>query len=213
MNSTFLNIIYNCIPILFFHPDELYYPIPYDNPYNLTHPVYITTYTEFDKYYINYAMYYEYNNGKIFNIGGHIDDLEHITIELDNSYSPNRIYYGRHTSKEGKWYIMDQIERPWVYIALGSHGNYAKAGDHTYERYYGFGNDYTSDRGKVIDPTPVILDNISISYYFRQKEWLYSNRENQEGLDTFGWNILQFIQSIGSIMLFIVILHLLNYLK
>jgi hypothetical protein len=207
MNHTLLHIIYRCVPILFFHPDELYFPIPYNTHYHLTHPVYITTYSESNNYYINYAMYYAYNDGKILNIGHHADDLEHITIELDRDYFPNRIYYGRHTSREGQWYLMDGIHQPRVYIALGSHGNYAEAGDYQYERYYGFGDDYTSDRGKVIDPTPVILDNISISSYFRQKQWLYSNRENSEGLDTLGWNILQFIQSIGSLLIFSSAIH------
>ena len=112
-------------------------------------------------YEINYMLYFPYNAGGVFNIGSHEGDWEHITVRLDNRFKLQGVYYGNHRSHEGVWVPYSKVPlnangRIIAYCAKGSHGFWPSPGYHL--RIFGFGNDYTNDKG--IHWVPSVVDRI-----------------------------------------------------
>lgn len=112
-------------------------------------------------YEINYILYFPYNAGGIMSIGSHEGDWEHITVKLDTTYKLQGVYYGNHRSYEGVWLPYSKVPlnsdgRIIAYCAKGSHGFWPSPGYHL--RIFGFGNDYTNDKG--IRWVPSIINKI-----------------------------------------------------
>ena len=135
------------------------------------------------KYYkdyidIIYIFNYYYNNPyKFFGIyvgGEHQADLEHIRIRITNDnfynnnlpYKVNSIYYSAHSTDQGRWEKLKNIEwynnipngQPVIYVAKGSHANYPKPG--TWFRIFGFANDKTTKK-KAIKWMPYTVINLN----------------------------------------------------
>ncbi len=118
-----------------------------------------------NKKYLTYIFLYAYNGEyKILNIadaGYHPGDIEHMTIELDEKDEINRIFYGAHGKKDGRWVLKKDIEfendKPVAYVALSGHGLYPKLG--TVFRLGGIANDYLGEEikwePKVIEIYPI----------------------------------------------------------
>jgi len=125
---------------------------------------------EYYHYYIDiiYIFNYYYNNSYKFlymYVGGeHQADLEHIRIRItnDNYYNIEKpyevlsIYYSAHSTDQGRWEKIKNIEwykgiingQPIIYVAKGSHANYPHPG--TWHRIFGFANDKTSKKYAII---------------------------------------------------------------
>lgn len=128
----------------------------------LNTPVYVITFEQDDKLYIQYLFLYGFNApysiGGLFSEkstyfagwrGAHQADLEHMTLEFDkNSRTLLRIYFSAHGRYDGMWLDWEgrDIERegthPVIFISKGSHGVYPRAG--VYRRALGFANDITN---------------------------------------------------------------------
>jgi hypothetical protein len=129
---------------------------------NAEAPVYVNTFVAGGERIINYTTFFGADTGKvvlgIVRIGSHMSDIEHVTVVLDaKSNDLKKVYFSAHTSTEGVWVDAADLElnhgRIVVYVAAGSHGNYAKPG--TYIRFGGFGNDVADGWGKVWIPPDV----------------------------------------------------------
>lgn len=117
---------------------------------------------------INYCLFFHNNKGKVFSVGAHVADIEHVSVEIDiGTGDAIRYYFGRHGQEEGAWIEADDAEltktddgRVHVYCARGSHGFYHEGGQQTFSRFYGFGNDVvSSDEGRHLgDDTATVLD-------------------------------------------------------
>jgi len=84
-----------------------------------------------------YSYFYSYNYGPEVGgvrLGNHVGDWEYNMIRFINE-EPAFIYYSEHSS--GAAFNFSAVEknggRPVNYIAVGSHANYATAGEQTYE--------------------------------------------------------------------------------
>jgi hypothetical protein len=140
-----------------------------ETKFNPETPVYgfiIETETTIDLYYVTI---YTFNKGKnilgIAPTGDHEGDKEIIIVELkkndfrNDTERINRIYYGSHSTEDGKWVKPSDVEfinttHPVSYVAAGGHGNYNKPG--VVFRYGGLANDYVG-RHIQWDPKVVYL--------------------------------------------------------
>lgn len=97
-----------------------------------------------------YFTFYPYNRGKEkFNtvFGNHVGDWENVVVRLDGNLQPVAVFLSAHAGGQRiEWPdITKQETHPIVYAAKGSHGYYAKPGDHVYkETAVGDLVDYTS---------------------------------------------------------------------
>ncbi|KIV89820.1 hypothetical protein PV10_07191 [Exophiala mesophila] len=113
-----------------------------------------------------YFYFYTYNQGNwvldnpALEFGNHVGDWEHTMIRFQNSL-PQSVYYSQHST--GQAFSYSAVEkapdglRPVVYVARGSHANYAVPGphDHTIPGFnspVGPLKDHT-DRGVYWDPS------------------------------------------------------------
>jgi hypothetical protein len=128
-------------------------------------PVYVHKKEVGNKTLLTYTIFYAYNGSKnvlfFSKAGEHYGDLEHVTVEIDNdTLKINRMYFGAHTTKEGKWADVNKLTfengRPVVFIAINSHAMYYKNG--TIIRLYGLGNDETN-YGIKYDPPIEKIDS------------------------------------------------------
>lgn len=117
-------------------------------------------------------FFYSYNLGQtVFNIrfGNHIGDWEHSMIRFENGV-PRALFCSEHAG--GKAYLWsalekktvqhngssdhsseeEEVERPVIYSAVGSHAMYADAGKHPYVLPFGMLKDVT-DGGPLWDPS------------------------------------------------------------
>lgn len=138
-------------------------------------PVYVNYYTQNGMLYINYILFYILNMGKVgpLRIGNHAADVEHSVVELNPSdFAPQRLYNSAHGTEEGKWIAWNDVPkstpspgdlfiRPIVYVAKGGHGHYNKPGHVV--RFFGFGNDITSDKGPRLLGLPALIDGYDIT--------------------------------------------------
>ncbi|KAF2132333.1 hypothetical protein P153DRAFT_394487 [Dothidotthia symphoricarpi CBS 119687] len=110
-----------------------------------------------------YMYFYAYNYGgevlgwKALNFGNHVGDWEHTMVRFTNGL-PTAIWYSQHANGEAFTYAaVEKIGlRPVVYVASGSHANYAIPGIHSHvipnlNLPGGVLQDYT-DRGVMWDP-------------------------------------------------------------
>lgn len=97
--------------------------------------------------YIQYILFYAYNgstsilNGALY-LGAHEADIENVTATVVNGECT-----GWHLSHHGEESL---AQSGHVYVARGSHANYASPGAH--RRIYGCAYDMTSDRGVCWHP-------------------------------------------------------------
>ena len=122
-----------------------------------------------------YIFNYYYNNPYKFlgiYVGGeHQADLEHIRIRIINdqhydinNYRVQTIYYSAHSTGQGRWEKLQNIEwyndinngHPIIYVAKGSHANYPNPG--TWYRIFGFANDKTSKKDAIIWKPDTIIN-------------------------------------------------------
>ena len=130
-----------------------------------TVPVYLVTFTQNGKLYLQYLFLYAYNvpydvknllsiftdQKKALDIANmHEMDLEHMTLEFDPTTKKLlRLYYGSHGGTEGFWLTPNNPDIQWnghhpiAYVARGGHGIYPKKG--TYVRVLGMANDETGE--------------------------------------------------------------------
>ncbi len=126
-----------------------------DSEGNLTTPVYAIVVSGkvdgVDKIFIHYIFFYGYNGAyriapigfHIKDVGAHEADIEHVTVQVDETTKTiDRVYFSAH-SDEGGWHSDNAFEgtHPVIYVARGSHANYPKKG--IYVRIFGFANDVT----------------------------------------------------------------------
>lgn len=130
--------------------------------FNSKAPIYVRLYETTDAFYVNYILFFYYNYGKGNNqFGWHFSDAEHVTLRFlkaDVSL-PADVYFGRHGTHEGErkaytlctkdHYDGKESKRVRVYVANGSHGCYSEPGQRTTVRFFGIGNDETSDAGLI----------------------------------------------------------------
>ena len=116
-------------------------------------PVYTNTVKANGMTYINYSVFFGFNGFFIIPVlvenlcqGGHVADLEHVTLELDAKNNPTRMLYSRHGSAEIQWINWSDVPkengRPVVYIARQGHGMYQGAGEWVRPETVGFANDF-----------------------------------------------------------------------
>ncbi|KAF2862394.1 hypothetical protein K470DRAFT_280943 [Piedraia hortae CBS 480.64] len=87
--------------------------------------------TTIDAYYFTF---YSLDYGGIYlghNIGNHVGDWEHVMIRFVNA-TPTQVWLSQHANGEAFYYNTLEKEgvRPVVYIANGTHANYAVTGTH-----------------------------------------------------------------------------------
>ncbi|KAF9020305.1 hypothetical protein BDZ89DRAFT_958469 [Hymenopellis radicata] len=103
-----------------------------------------------------YFYFYSYNRGnKVLGIrfGNHVGDWEHTMVRFTDGV-PQTVYLSAHSG--GTSYTYDAIDklngRPKVYIATGTHANYATTGEQDYSLPFGLLHD-TTDEGALWDVT------------------------------------------------------------
>jgi len=122
-------------------------------------PIYTLFREEGGKIFITYIVLYAYNGEyPIFNLimaGMHPCDIEHITVQLDKGGILERIFYGAHGTKDGRWVEKEDIPlengKIVCYVALTGHGMYPKEG--IVFRLFGVANDHTA-KGQRWEPKP-----------------------------------------------------------
>jgi hypothetical protein len=135
--------------------------------FNSSTPIYATTYSTSLYHVIQYIFLYAYNGSVnvlgLFPVGEHQCDIERITVQVSKATNMiEHIYYGAHTHTDGLWVSGNDIEfsgsRPVVYIAKHTHATYPH--DKTYRRFFGFGNDHTSNTGIHWSPETIqVIDD------------------------------------------------------
>lgn len=116
---------------------------------DLSAPVYGNVREFHDTIELYYILYFPYNGPRkilgLQDAGAHNSDIEHVTIELNKStMEPVRMYFGAHTSTDGKWIPWSEVQKvrnthPLVLLALDGHGAYPKSG--YARRIFGLAND------------------------------------------------------------------------
>jgi hypothetical protein len=116
---------------------------------DLSAPVYGNVREFQDTIELYYILYFPYNGPRkilgLQDAGEHNSDIEHVTIEISKStMEPVRMYFGAHTSTDGKWVPWSEVQKtrnthPLVLLALDGHGAYPKAG--YARRIFGLAND------------------------------------------------------------------------
>jgi hypothetical protein len=89
-------------------------------------------------WWLQYWFFYVYNDfnliGNFFKAGLHEGDWEMIQLRLDESQVPDYAVYAQHKEAEvRRWHQVDVVpgtERPFVYVARGSHASYFSPGKH-----------------------------------------------------------------------------------
>lgn len=114
-------------------------------------------------------FFYSYNLGQTVGrvrFGNHVGDWEHAMVRFENGV-PRALFCSEHAG--GKAYLwsalekrrvnvtmkgeeVEEVERPVLYSAVGSHAMYADAGEHPYVLPLGLLRDVT-DRGPLWDPS------------------------------------------------------------
>jgi hypothetical protein len=88
--------------------------------------------------WLQYWFFYVYNDfnliGNFFKAGLHEGDWEMIQLRLDENEVPDYAVYAQHKEAEvRRWHQVDVVpgtERPFVYVARGSHASYFSPGKH-----------------------------------------------------------------------------------
>ncbi|KAL1982870.1 hypothetical protein VTN96DRAFT_798 [Rasamsonia emersonii] len=103
-----------------------------------------------------YFYFYSYNHGNDFlnkTYGNHVGDWEHTMVRYFNG-TPAYIYLSAHDG--GRAYNYSALEqtdgRATTYVAVGTHANYATAGQQDYDLPFGLLHD-TTDKGPFWDVT------------------------------------------------------------
>jgi len=154
---------------------------------SLDTPVYVVTWDDKDKTYIQQIYFYGFNapydigpfKGDIADFqDAHECDVEHMTFELDSKTKDlKRIYYGSHGLKEGFWLdahhpdIQYEGTHPVAFVARGGHGLYPRGG--TYVRIYGMANDITSKHMRWAPQLVRIYPNTDKRFNEKEMAWLY----------------------------------------
>lgn len=140
-------------------------------------PCYVLVKKRENKIYLIYNYLYAYNGNYdilgLEKVGNHPADLEHITVELDDSGKLLRVMYSAHGERDGRWVDAKNVpfedNRIIAYVALNGHGLYQREG--TAIRVFGLANDVMK-RGKKWDPVP---------------ERIYLPTEPEFDIDKMGW--------------------------
>jgi hypothetical protein len=106
------------------------------------------------KYWLQYWMFYYYNDYALGGVGVHEGDWEMVQVGLDQSDQPDRVTFARHDySARCDWNEIETFDTgdgpaPVVYVALGSHASYATEG----EQLTAVATDDTADDGPHVRP-------------------------------------------------------------
>jgi len=143
-------------------------------------PIYCVWRETADLIILYYISIYAYNGsypilGGVESVGEHKGDIEHITVEIHKSDGQlNRVFFGAHAMRDGRWVSPDQIEfedgRIVAYSALDGHGLYPKPGAAI--RLGGLANDIL-EKSIRWDPKPIHIPNV--------------NEVNDSNKHRFGW--------------------------
>jgi len=128
------------------YPGQLFSPLSTIPIYGIlrrrNHKIYLTYIALFpyNGHYITYPDIWQGFPIRYQQIGQHPGDIEHFTVELDESTKTlSRIWYNRHSPKDGQWVDAKDVEmirgRPVVYLAWHGHGFFQKPG--LYLRFIG----------------------------------------------------------------------------
>jgi hypothetical protein len=142
-------------------------------------PCYVISREKNNKIYITYIFLYPYNGSYdiagLVGLGEHPADLEHITVECSKDGNIERVFFGAHGTKDGRWVKKDEVEfengHIVAYVAYSGHGLYNKSGE--VFRFGGFANDKL-ERGIKWSPSTSII---------------YSKDDPKFNANTMGWTV------------------------
>jgi len=130
--------------------------------------------------YISYTALFAYNGDykilKVFDVGAHETDLEHLTVELKKSdLSLNRVMFSSHTTKNGVWVDANNVEmekgKIVAYSALHGHGFYKAEG--LAFRLYGLANDHLQKGLRWEPKTFEIFEKTDPEFDSDTMSWIY----------------------------------------
>jgi hypothetical protein len=142
-------------------------------------PIYAYSWTKDDKIYLTYIILFTYNGSYdiagLAAIGEHPGDIESVTVECKSDGKINRVFFGAHGTKDGRWVDSSLIETEndhvVCFMAYSGHGLYYKPGK--VFRFGGFAND-TTDRGTKWTPRVSLI---------------YKKDDPRFNIDTMGWTV------------------------
>ncbi len=145
------------------------------NQQNLGFTVYTNVFVTGDLTYIQYWMFYAFNEGTL---NQHEGDWEMVQILL-SSGNPTQVMYSQHHS--GQKAIWNQVEREGnhikVYVSRGSHANYLRS----YSGVIGIANDIVADNGKKINYNEYDLILLNDQPWLEYKgRWGWSGETEEE---------------------------------
>jgi hypothetical protein len=145
------------------------------NQQNLGFTVYTNVFVTGDLTYIQYWMFYAFNEGTL---NQHEGDWEMVQVLL-SSGSPTQVMYSQHHS--GQKAIWSQVEREGnhikVYVSRGSHANYLRS----YSGVIGIANDIVADNGKKINYNEYDLILLNDQPWLEYKgRWGWSGETEEE---------------------------------
>jgi hypothetical protein len=117
-----------------------------------------------NKLYITYIFVYPFNGSYeiagLVGVGQHPGDIEHMTVECTKDGTLERVFFGAHGTKDGKWVNVNDVEfedgHIVSYVAYSGHGLYNKSGE--VFRFGGFANDHL-EKGIRWQPKSSIIYN------------------------------------------------------
>lgn len=142
-------------------------------------PIYAYSWTKDDKIYLTYIILFTYNGSYdiagLASLGEHPGDIESVTVECNRDGKINRVFFGAHGTKDGRWVDSSLVETEndhvVCFMAYSGHGLYYKPGQ--VFRFGGFANDNT-DRGVK---------------WFPRISMIYKKDDPNFNIDTMGWTV------------------------
>lgn len=131
------------------------------------------------KYWLQYWLFYYYNDFDIAGFGVHEGDWEMVQIGLDSNGAPDVAAYSQHN--DGERCDWDQVEKRWlstatggrygpvVYVARASHASYFTSGQH--DRPFPLPSDYAGGDGAAAEPGLVGINSTSPSWVAWPGRW------------------------------------------
>ena len=145
--------------------------------------------------YRSFILFYPYNGDYdllIAKTGAHWGDIERVTVEYKSDNTINRIYFGAHGDKDGRWVNASDLEiedgHIVLYVSKDGHGFYPKPG--MYFRIFGLANDVTN-KGKSLKPNIFIPINLTPPQNFSEVGLAYFcgkiGKDGISSLNNRGW--------------------------
>lgn len=110
------------------------------------------------KHWLQYWIFYYYDESEYLGlgIGSHEGDWELVQILVNEANEPEEIALSQHESgAKCEWGAVEKqgLDRPVVFVAVGTHANYPYAGSWETPAELPFGTDSADGEGSVVEPT------------------------------------------------------------